>query len=521
MELHLDRTFKYYWLMFKRHDLAAGLTVFLVALPLCLGVALASGAPLYSGILSGIIGGIVVSVISGSQLAVSGPAAGLTTLVSAAIISLGNFETFLLAVMIAGVFQILLGVLKLGVFASYFPSSVIKGMMAAIGIILISKQIPLALGYNQPDFWSSGFIQIFTSKNFLGNIVDFNSHITRGAVFISFISLAILIFLKQPKNKKYNILPASLVVVIFGIVINYLLTYFGSSYALKTNQLVNIPSNIFAELKFPDFTKILSNIEIWKNGLLIGVLATLETLLSIEAMDKLDKHNRITPVNRELMAQGVGNFFCGLLGAIPLTAVVVRGSANIQAGAKTKASSFVHGVFLLLSVLLIPFLINLIPYASLSAILILTGFGLTKIKIYKSLFNLGWKQFVPFIITIVIILATDLLIGVSIGLLISIYYIIKENFKESYDLEKTHYQGIDQYILKLHSNVTFLNKVEIKNTLDKVPPYSSLIIDGTNIHFIDHDVLEIISDFVVKAHDRHIQLELIQIQTVETAASTH
>jgi MFS superfamily sulfate permease-like transporter len=289
----------------------------------------------------------------------------------------------------------------------------------------------------------------FLPPKFSWKYCRFNSHITRGAVFISFISLAILIFLKQPKNKKYNILPASLVVVIFGIVINYLLTYFGSSYALKTNQLVNIPSNIFAELKFPDFTKILSNIEIWKNGLLIGVLATLETLLSIEAMDKLDKHNRITPVNRELMAQGVGNFFCGLLGAIPLTAVVVRGSANIQAGAKTKVSSFVHGVFLLLSVLLIPFLINLIPYASLSAILILTGFGLTKIKIYKSLFNLGWKQFVPFIITIVIILATDLLIGVSIGLLISIYYIIKENFKESYDLEKTHYQGIDQYILKL------------------------------------------------------------------------
>ncbi len=521
MELHIDRTFKYYWIMFKRHDLAAGLTVFLVALPLCLGVALASGAPLYSGILSGIIGGIVVSVISGSQLAVSGPAAGLTTLVSAAIISLGNFETFLLAVMIAGVFQVLLGVLKLGVFASYFPSSVIKGMMAAIGIILISKQIPLALGYNQPDFWTSGFLQIFTSDNFLGNLVQFNSHITRGAVLISFISLAILIFLKQPKNKKFNLLPASLVVVIVGIAINYALTYFGSSYALKTNQLVKIPDNIFAEIKFPSFSKILSNYEIWKDGILIGILATLETLLCVEAMDKLDKHNRITPVNRELVAQGVGNFFCGLLGAIPITAVVVRGSANIQAGAKTKVSAFVHGVFLLLSVLLVPFLINLIPYASLSAILILTGFGLTKIRIYKSLFKIGWKQFIPFIATIIIILATDLLIGVSIGLLISIYYIIKENFKESYDLEKTHHQGLDHFTLKLHSSVTFLNKVEIKNTLDQVPPYSELTIDGSAVHFIDHDILEIISDFVTKAHDRHIQLELINIEIVETAASSH
>ncbi len=521
MELHLDRTFKYYWLMFKKHDFAAGLTVFLVALPLCLGVALASGAPLYSGILSGIIGGIVVSVISGSQLAVSGPAAGLTTLVSVAIISLGNFETFLLAVIIAGLFQILIGVLKLGVFASYFPSSVIKGMMAAIGIILISKQIPLALGYHQPDFWTSGFIQIFTSKNFLGNLAEFNSNITRSAVLISAISLAILIFLKQPKNKKFNIIPASLVVVIFGIVINYLLTYFGSSYALKTNQLVSIPSNIFAEIKFPDFSKILSNSEIWKDGILIGILATLETLLCIEAMDKLDKHNRITPVNRELIAQGVGNFLCGVLGAIPLTAVVVRGSANIQAGAKTKVSAFVHGVFLLLSVLLIPFLINLIPYASLSAILILTGFGLTKLRIYKSLFKLGLKQFIPFISTIIIILVTDLLIGVSIGLLISVYYIIKENFKENYNLEKKHLQGLDYYTLKLHSNVTFLNKVEIKNTLDKVPPYSELTIDGSDVHFIDYDVLEIISDFVTKAHDRHIELKLINIQIVETAASAH
>jgi len=521
MELQLDRTFKYYWLMFKKHDLSSGLTVFLVALPLCLGVALASGAPLYSGILSGIIGGIVVGLISGSNLAVSGPAAGLTTLVAATIVSLGDFQTFLLAVVIAGVFQIILGVLKLGVFASYFPSSVIKGMMAAIGIILISKQIPLALGYNQPDFWTSGFIQIFTAKNFLGNLVEFNSHITRSAVIISIISLAILVLMKKPQFQKFNKIPAPLVVVILGILINFLLNEFGSSYALKPNQLVKIPDNMFAEIKFPDFTKILSNVEIWKDGLLIGILATLETLLCVEAMDKLDKHNRITPVNRELIAQGVGNFLCGIFGAIPMTAVVVRGSANIQAGAKTKVSAFVHGLFLLLSVLLIPFLINMIPYASLSAILIVTGFGLTRIEIYKNLFKLGLKQFVPFIATIVIILATDLLIGVSIGLIISIYYIIKENFKENYDIERSHYQGLNHFKLKLHSNVTFINKVKIKNALDKVPAYSVLTIDGSDIHYIDYDVLEIISDFTNKARDRHIQLQLIDIETVETAASAH
>ena len=299
------------------------------------------------------------------------------------------------------------------------------------------------------------------------------------------------------------------------------MNYFGSSYALKPNQLVNIPENMFAEIKFPEFSKILSNQEIWKDGILIGILATLETLLCIEAMDKLDRHNRITPVNRELIAQGIGNFLCGLVGAIPLTAVVVRGSANIEAGAKTKVSAFMHGIFLLLSVLLIPFLINMIPYASLSAILIITGFGLTRVEIYKHLFKLGLKQFIPFIATIIIILVTDLLIGVSIGLLISIYYIIKENFKENYDIEKSHYQGIDQYKLKLHSNVTFINKVKIKNALDKVPAYSVLTIDGSEVHFIDHDVLEIISDFKNKAHDRHIQLQMINIETVETAAISH
>ena len=446
---------------------------------------------------------------------------GLTTVVAASIISLGDFQTFLLAVIIAGLFQIILGVLKLGVFASYFPSSVIKGMMAAIGIILISKQIPLALGYNQPDFWTSGFVQIFTSKNFLGNLVEFNSHITRGAVFISVISLVILILMKKPQFQKFNKIPAPLLVVIFGIFINFLMNYFGSSYALKPNQLVNIPENMFAEIKFPEFSKILSNQEIWKDGILIGILATLETLLCIEAMDKLDRHNRITPVNRELIAQGIGNFLCGLLGAIPITAVVVRGSANIEAGAKTKVSAFMHGIFLLLSVLLIPFLINMIPYASLSAILIITGFGLTRIEIYKHLFKLGLKQFIPFIATIIIILVTDLLIGVSIGLLISIYYIIKENFKENYEIEKTHFQGIDQYKLKLHSNVTFINKVKIKNALDKVPAYSVLTIDGSEVHFIDHDVLEIISEFKNKAHDRHIQLQMINIETVETAAISH
>lgn len=387
--MHLERTFRYYKLMLWRHDFTAGLTVFLVALPLCLGIALASGAPLYSGLISGIIGGVVVALISGSNLAVSGPAAGLSTIVAASISSFGDYRIFLLTVIIAGLFQLLLGIFKLGIFASYFPSSVIKGMLASIGIILISKQIPVALGYNGPNFWTSGLLDIFSTSNVEKNIVAFNSHITKGSVLISSICIGILVILKQPKFKHFNIIPAPLVVVIIGVLLNYILSISGSSFALDAKQMVNIPNNIFASIQFPDFSKILSTKLIWKDGLVIGILATLETLLCIEAMDKMDKHNRITPVNRELIAQGTGNILCGLFGAIPLTAVVVRGAANINAGAKTKQAAVIHGILLLLSVVLIPFVINLIPYAILASILIMTGFSLTKPKLFKNIFSLG------------------------------------------------------------------------------------------------------------------------------------
>lgn len=412
----MKRTIKYYRILWFRNDLAAGLSVFLVALPLCLGIALASGAPLYGGLLSGIIGGLVVSLISGSHLSVSGPAAGLTTLVAASIISLGDYKIFLLAVMIAGLFQLVLGLLKLGTIANYFPSSVIKGMLAAIGMILILKQIPLALGYNQPDFWTSGSINLFSSKNFLGNFETFNHHLTKGAIIITAVSLMILILWQQPFAKKLRILPAPLFVVIIGVIANMIFVSIGSDLSLKENQLVTIPSNIYANISFPDFSKLFSTTEIWKDGLIIGILATLETLLCIEAVDKLDRHNRITPVNRELIAQGIGNMTCGLVGAIPMTAVVVRGAANVDAGGRTKLSGFTHGLFLLVAVLFVPFLLNKIPYASLAAILLVTGYNLTKPKLFKNMFSLGWKQFIPFFLTIIVILITDLLIGVSIGL---------------------------------------------------------------------------------------------------------
>ncbi len=514
----MKRKIKYYRLLWFKHDLPAGLSVFFVALPLCLGIALASGAPIYSGILSGIIGGLIVSIISGSHLSVSGPAAGLTTVVAASIISLGDYKIFLLSVMIAGLFQLLLGILKLGGIANYFPSSVIKGMLAAIGIILIAKQIPLALGYDQPDFWRSGFLQLFSDKDILGNLHDFNLHIRRGVILITVISIGILVLLQQPFAKKLNVVPAPLLVVIFGIVINLIFTAFNSGFSLKQNQLVNIPSNIFAGISFPDFSKLFSNAEIWKDGVIIGILATLETLLCVEAVDKLDKHNNITPVNRELIAQGIGNMTCGLLGAIPMTAVVVRGAANADAGARTKFSAFTHGLFLLLAVMLIPFLLRMIPYASLAAILLITGFNLTKPKLYQNMLSLGWKQFLPFVLTIIVILVTDLLIGVCIGLLISVYFIVQNNFRMEYKITKTKQHQTEVHYIKLNTNVTFLNKVNLRKTLDSIPEYSVLSIDGSECNFIDYDILEIISEYENKARDRHIEVHLKGIKKVNITA---
>jgi len=515
----VKRTIKYYRIIWARHDLPAGLSVFLVALPLCLGIALASGAPLYAGLLSGIIGGLVVSLVSGSQLAVSGPAAGLTTVVAASIISLGGYKVFLLAVMVAGLFQLVLGLLKLGIIASYFPSSVIKGMLAAIGIILISKQIPIAIGYDHPDFWTSGFLQLFSSDNLLGNFEQFNRSLTRGAILITTVSLVILAVLQQPFAKKLKIVPAPLLVVIIGITANMLFTSAASGFSLRPAQLVAIPFNVFADISLPDFTRLFSTTAIWKDGVVIGLLATLETLLCIEAIDKLDSRNRITPVNRELIAQGIGNMTCGLLGAIPITAVVVRGAANIDAGARTKLAAFTHGLFLLSAILFVPFLLNKIPYASLSAILLITGYNLTKPRLYRNMWRLGWKQFLPFLITIIVILATDLLIGVSIGLLVSVYFIIQNNFRAEYRMTTTQHQGIESYYIRLNTNVTFLNKVKLKKTLDEVPEYSVLTIDGSGCNFIDYDILEIISEYDNKARDRHIELHLKGIQKVAVTAA--
>ena len=513
-----SRKIKRYRLLWLRHDLPAGIAVFLIAIPLCLGIALASGAPLYAGILSGIIGGIVTSIVSKAQLSVSGPAAGLTTVVSAAIISFGDYKLFLLTIIVAGFFQILLGLLRLGVIAYYFPSAVIKGMLAAIGLILISKQIPIALGYDKPDFWSSGLLSMFSSKNISGNIQEFNLHLTRGSIVITIVSLAVMIWIQKMKAERFKMIPAPLIAVIAGILISVVLSYLGSTYSLKSTQLVSIPGNLFESIQIAEVSRLFSSAAIWKTGIVIGLLATLESLLCIEAIDKLDKDNRITPVNRELIAQGAGNLICGFFGAIPITAVIVRGAANVDAGARTKLSAITHGLLLLISVLLFPIALNLIPYASLAAILLVTGYNLTKPKLYQNMWNLGYKQFLPFIFTIVIILSTDLLFGVSVGLLISMYFIIQNNFRAEYKIQKSVKNGIEDYYVKLNTNVTFLNKIKLRAALDKIPEYSTLTIDGSDCNFIDYDILEIISEYEKKAKNRHIELHLLGIERVNISA---
>lgn len=509
---------RYYRLIWFKHDLPAGLTVFLVALPLCLGISLASGAPLYAGILSGIVGGVIVSLVSGSQLGVSGPAAGLSTVVSASILSLGDYRMFLSAVFLAGIFQLLLGLLRLGTIANYFPSAVIKGMLAAIGLILISKQIPLALGYDQPDFWTEGFLSLLSDNHFYKNITNFYHHFSLPVLSISITGILLLTTLGRFFKTRLRWIPLPLIVVLAGVGISLAYQYFFPAWALKPSQLVTIPPNIFAEVQTADFSRIITDKGILTAAFTIGLLASLETLLSMEAVDKLDKLKRKTPVNRELIAQGVGNMVCGLVGAIPMTAVIVRGAANVDAGARTKLSSFTHGVFLLGTVLLIPFALNLIPFAALAAILFATGYNLTKPALYRSMFQLGWNQFLPFVITIVMVLLTDLLEGVAIGLLISIYFLVRNNFQVEYDIEKHRESITDVYYIKLNSMVTFLNKVNLQKALYKVPPYSVLTIDGSDSRFIDYDVLEMISEFEKQAHEKHIQLILNNIERVNVTS---
>lgn len=493
-------------------DLASGLVVFLVALPLCLGIALASGAPLFSGIVSGVIGGIVVGFFSNSALSVTGPAAGLTAIVLAAITELGGFEIFLVAVILAGLMQIALGFLRAGSFSNYFPTSVIEGMLAAIGIIIILKQIPHAFGHdvdNEGDFF---YIEKSGHTTF-DTLIESINYIHTGALIIALISLTLLItWEKVPALKKIKVVPGALVVVVLSIVLNEIFIQTGSQYAIITsNHLVNLPSLVEIQSGFalPNFGA-LANEKVWIVAATIAVVASIETLLCIEATDKLDTLKRFTDTNRELKAQGIGNILSGFLGGLPMTSVVVRSSANINAGGKTKLATIVHGVLLLVFALSIPFVLNKIPLAALAAVLLMVGYKLAKPSVFVHLWKNGYSQFVPFLITVIAVVRIDLLKGVAIGLGVSILFLLYKNLKIAYSFKKEALHDGDSITIKLAQEVSFLNKAAIKKTLGEIPKNSKVVIDATTTDYIDFDVIELIKDFdKVKAFDKNIEVTLL------------
>ncbi|MEO6671300.1 MAG: SulP family inorganic anion transporter [Ferruginibacter sp.] len=494
-----------------KNDLPSSIVVFLVALPLCLGIALASGAPFFSGIISGIIGGIVIGMLSGSNLSVSGPAAGLAALVLAAITNIGDFRLFLCAVVIAGIIQVLMSLAKLGGIANYFPSSVIKGMLTSIGILIIAKQIPHAFGYDKDE--RGNFTELFPFGNEdLHELFQPLHHIEVGVFLICIISIAIMLIWDKPFIKKrVKFIPGALVAVIVSILLNEAFRASGSTLLVGDDHLVKIKaagsaSEFLGFFTLPDFSGFL-NSKVIMTGVMIAIIASLETLLSIEAVDNIDPERNVTNTNRELFAQGIGNSIAGLIGGLPVTSVIVRSSANINSGAKTKLSTITHGLLLLICVILIPALLNKIPLSSLAAILFLTGYKLCKISVFKKMFNNGKYQYIPFFVTVSVILAIDLfgiykpikgeglLIGVIAGLIAAIGAILHGNLKNSYYFhEQNHHEG-DVVNINLSEEVSFLNKASIRETLDHIPQHARVFIDASTTNYIDFDVLEIIKEF--------------------------
>lgn len=498
-----------------KNDIPASIVVFLVALPLCLGVALASGAPLLSGVISGVIGGIVVGLLSKSQTSVSGPAAGLAAVVLSSITQLGTFEVFLTAVVIAGIIQLVMGIAKTGFIANYIPNNVIKGLLAAIGIILILKQIPHAIGFDRDTEDDFTFFQRDGENTFSELLTALNFFIP-GAIIISVISIFILTVWDKTPMKKVKFFPASLFVVLLGVFLNFIFKNIAPSMAIESSHLVNIPpvdtNNLGEYLHFPSVAH-LGNYHVWLVAFTIAIIASLETLLNIEAVDKIDPHKRESPPNRELVAQGVGNIFAGFLGGIPITSVIVRSSVNIQSGNETKLSAILHGIFMLISVLVLTPILNLIPLAALAAILIMTGYKLAKISIFKEMFKKGWEQFVPFLVTVLAIVFTDLLIGVVIGLLISIFYLLRSNFRNPFVKEENKLHIGEVVKLELPNQVSFFNKASIKETLWAVPENAKVLIDATYSDYIDNDVLEIIDDYKnIVAPEKNIQLNILGLK---------
>ncbi|MEW5675703.1 SulP family inorganic anion transporter [Flavobacterium enshiense] len=497
-----------------KSDFASGLVVFLVALPLCLGIAMASGAPLFSGIIAGVIGGIVVGYLSKSHVSVSGPAAGLTAIVLTAITDFGAFNIFLTAVLLAGILQLILGFLKAGSISNYFPTNVIEGMLAGIGVIIILKQLPHAVGYDADFEGDEAFVQA-DGGNTISSLLGALDYIQFGAVIITLISLAILIaWDKVPFLKKLKLIPGALVAVTVGVILNELFIASGSSLAIAKEHLVALPvptsledfQNIFM---FPDFTAI-TNSQVWVVALTIAIVASIESLLCIEAADRLDPQKRFTDTNNELKAQGVGNIVSSLLGGLPMTSVVVRTSANINSGAKTKMSAIVHGALLLISVVAIPVILNKIPLATLAAVLLMVGYKLAKPATIMHFWHKGKYQFVPFIATLLAVVFLDLLKGVALGMIISIIFVLRGNLKRAYYFRKEEYEDGDIIHIDLAQEVSFLNKAAIKLTLSNLPENSNVIINASDTVYIAHDVIDLIKEFKhINAVEKNIDVTLI------------
>ena len=501
-----------YYFSHLNRDVPAGIVVFLVALPLCLGIALACGAPPLSGVISGIIGGLVVGLLSGSQLSVSGPSASFLLIVLTAIQTDG-FETLLLSAVVAGAMQILLGVLRAGSVAAYFPAAVIKGMLTAIGVIVILKQIPYALGYN-PD--AQDDLLFLESNNFpmLRKIWLALDSFSPGVVIICVASILIMILWNSKavkSNRLLSLAPGPLVAVIFGAAANVAISNFVPHLALSPDQLVKLPlfstpAELFSALTFPAFGQWL-NPSVYATAFSLAVVASLETLLSLEAADKLDPLKRVAPTNRELIAQGVGNIVSGLIGGLPVAAVIVRTSANVNAGAVTKVACGVHGVMLLMSVIFLPRYLNLVPLGSFAAVLLMTGYSLAKPAMFLQVYRKGVRQFAPFIVTIVSILAFDVIKGVSIGIFIGLFFVLREYYGSAFDLSRDG----DSFLLKFKKDVSFINKAPLRGLLGRIDPGSNIVIDGTSVSFIDQDILEILEDFAKSSADGQISVEFRNI----------
>ncbi|REG89581.1 SulP family inorganic anion transporter [Winogradskyella sediminis] len=503
--------------MFKtlKSDLPASVVVFFVALPLCLGIALASGAPLFSGLIAGIIGGVVVGALSGSKIGVSGPAAGLAAIVLTAIGTLGGYENFLVAVVLGGVIQLLFGVLKAGIIGYYFPSSVIKGMLTGIGIIIILKQIPHFFGYDAEPEGADSFVEA-SGENTFSALLNIFDNLILGSMVVGFIALGILLLWSNvlvKKGKFFEIIQGPLVAVVVGIVF-YIVTQSNETLAIANSHLVSVPvpdsfDSFIGQFSFPNFSAI-TNPEVWIVAFTIALVASLETLLCVEATDKLDPDKNVTPTNRELLAQGTGNILSGLVGGLPITQVIVRSSANIQSGGKSKLSTILHGFLLLISVILIPTLLNKIPLSVLAAILLIVGYKLAKPALFVKMYKLGWKQSVPFFVTVFGIVFTDLLVGIGLGLVVGIIVILLKSYQNSHFLHiEDHSNGKHKIKMALAEEVTFFNKGAILKELDSLPRDTYLEFDVTKTRYLDYDIIEILEDFAFKAKERNIDIKLI------------